>query len=161
MAEKQDHLKLRNVAGAFPTGIAVVSLLDRNGEVRGMTINSFLSVSLDPPLILFAASTESGFVELCSIGSELSFNILSEDQKSISDQFAGIETEKNTAIFSHEDKFMKLEGASAWYKTKVRDLISAGDHVLVICDIIDCSRNSDKNPILFHSGYRKIGDLLD
>ena len=155
-----DHKTLRNVAGAFPTGIAVVSSCLETGDVIGMTINSFVSVSLDPPLILFSAARDCNLLEVCAEGVELSFNILSESQKDISDQFAGIDSDANARLFNSGDRLMQLEGVSAWYQARIDAMHDAGDHVLIVCEVVDCLRDESRRPIVFHSGYRKIGDSL-
>lgn len=153
--------KLRTVAGAFATGIAVVSVIDENEEVLGMTINSFLSVSLDPPMILFSAANDSRILDYCTNGSKLSINILSDSQKQISNHFAGIPTGEHTIRMHRDGEFILLPDCIAWYKLSIDNTIEAGDHHLVLCNILDCDREPGVKPVIFYDGYRKIGEQVD
>ncbi len=156
MESTLEHEKLRHVAGAFATGIAVALVMDLDYTPVGMTINSFLSVSLDPPLILFSAANDSKMLEFCHDGSEVSFNILSEEQREVSNYFAGMSHENKPHIF-REGKHILIPNAMAWYKTQIDQIVSSGDHKLIICKVIDCGRDESKTPIIFYNGYRNIG----
>jgi flavin reductase (DIM6/NTAB) family NADH-FMN oxidoreductase RutF len=152
--------KLRKVAGAFATGIAVVSLEDENQETLGMTVNSFLSVSLDPPLVLFSAGNNSRMLPYCKQDTALSINILSYAQKHISDHFAGFVNLEDRLKLKHFGDFVRIPEACAWYETRIEKLIDAGDHKLILCRIIDCERDEAAEPILFYKGYRTIGQEI-
>jgi flavin reductase (DIM6/NTAB) family NADH-FMN oxidoreductase RutF len=160
MTKAIPNSKLRNVAGAFPTGISVVCVRDQEGNIVGMTVNSFLSVSLKPALILFSADNESHFFKHCKIGSPLSFNMLTDKQKHLSDVFSGSLHDKSLVDFEEIDGFPIFKDAMAWYKTHIDSIIKSGDHHLVICKIFDCWRNEKREPLLFYNGYRTIGPEL-
>lgn len=161
MLTKINEDKLRKVAGAFATGIAVASVIDEAEKLIGMTVNSFLSVSLDPPIILFSAGKESRLLNYCQEGKKLSLNILSASQKDLSDYFAGIPSDKNQASYEQENEFIRFHDAMAWYKTTIRETIDAGDHTLVLLDIIDCERNDNSEPLIFYKGYRTAGHIIN
>ena len=160
MLKKIDEDKLRKVAGAFATGIAVASVMDEAEELIGMTVNSFLSVSLDPPILLFSAGKESRLLKHCEPGKKLSLNILSADQKNLSDYFAGLPVEINKSAFEREAEFIRFPGAMAWYKTSIRETVEAGDHHLILLDIIDCERNDNSEPLVFYKGYRTVSHTI-
>lgn len=152
-----DPKKLRQIAGCFATGVTIVSAYGEDNEIRGMTANSFLSVSLDPPLILFSVKKGAHFLQCCAPQSKLSISILSEDQKFISNQFAGINEEDIPVEFDEANGFALIKHAIAWYKLEVEKSIPAGDHQLILCSIIDLDGDRDKKPLLYHSGYKKLG----
>lgn len=153
-----DEDKLRHVAGAFATGIAVVSIMDNSGNVSGITVNSYLSVSLDPPLILFSLGNDSKILPSLKKDLPISLNILSEEQKSLSDFYAGYPSAiENVPLFT-EGRFVIIPNASAWYQLSVHEIHPAGDHHLILCKVLDCGRDEHKKPILFYNGYRDIGN---
>ncbi len=151
-----DPQKLRDVAGAFATGITVVCSKNEKGEITGMTANSFLSVSLDPPLVLFSIQNEGNFLSQCKNGKELGISILSSQQKEISQQFAGLNSSDFEVEFFDIDGCPIIKGAMAWYRLKIREVRPVGDHHLITCLVLDLDR-SDGSPLIFYSGYRIIG----
>ena len=151
-----DQKKLRQVAGSFATGITVVCTRDESGSIQGMTANSFLSVSLDPPLVLFSVMAEAKFLDYCQKESTVGISILSENQKVISDQFAGLLPESIPIRFEDQTECPLIAGALAWYKVRVEALHEVGDHILVICKVLDLQQN-EGNPLLYYRGYKSIG----
>jgi flavin reductase (DIM6/NTAB) family NADH-FMN oxidoreductase RutF/DNA-binding IclR family transcriptional regulator len=148
-----DPRQLRDVLGAFVTGVTVVTTSDSDGKLYGVTANSFSSVSLNPPLVLWSQSLTSrshpAFVESQSFV----VNILADDQIAVSNQFA-----KST-----DDKFRDLEfsagvggcpvlgGAAATLEcTKVAEY-PGGDHV-VFLGRVERMHRSNKRPLAFGSG---------
>lgn len=155
-----DQLNLRKVAGAFATGITVVTVESTIGEIIGMTANSFVSVSLNPPLVAFFCKSEGSLMEHLGIDCPLAISILSEEQKQISNQFAGLTKKDISVEYETSKKYHKIKNALAWYETKVVGINPVGDHHMVICQIINLKRNSRKKPILYYTGYKSIGEKL-
>jgi flavin reductase (DIM6/NTAB) family NADH-FMN oxidoreductase RutF len=129
-----DPRQLRDAFGAFMTGVTVVTAFDADKRPIGFTANSFTSVSLEPPLLLISlAKTSGNFSNMTSAGG-FAVNILSEAQQAISNRFAR----------PSEDRFADLEwcrgprGApviadvAAWFDCSMREVVDAGDHVLLI-----------------------------
>src|SRR3954469_18364116 len=83
-----DSLELRRVLGAFVTGVTVITTLDRDGKPHGLTANSFTSVSLDPPLILWSQSLTAPSHPVFRESERFVVNILADDQVEISNRFA-------------------------------------------------------------------------
>jgi flavin reductase (DIM6/NTAB) family NADH-FMN oxidoreductase RutF len=146
------HLAFRQCLGAsFPTGVAVVTAGHQGVQV-GMTINSFTSVSLDPPLVLIclAEGTRTLGGVLCDRRFALSF--LDRTQHEVALAFAA-----NGAPFPRrhvsydEHGFVVVNNALAVLRCRAREAIRAGDHRLVLADVIDFeSRGGD--PLVFHRG---------
>ena len=148
-----DPLKLRHVAGAFATGVAVVTVVKPNGEVHGMTANSFLSVSLDPPLVLFSVQNEAVLLEFLQQNAEVGISILSDAQIDHSRHYAGDEEVELHEDFEQQLEVHLIKDCLAWYSTEIAEMVPAGDHTLILCRIQDCDRR-EGNPLLFYSGYR-------
>ena len=83
-----DPKKFRNTVGCFATGVTVITTTDSLGKPVGLTANSFTSLSLDPPMVLFCLDRKVASFQAFSEGGEFAVNILSEDQKDISNRFA-------------------------------------------------------------------------
>src|SRR6185437_4753350 len=79
---------LRDVLGCFPTGVAVVTAVARDGSLHGVTINSFNSVSLDPPLVLFSLSRDLNSLQSLETAEAFAINFLRDDQAHLSSRFA-------------------------------------------------------------------------
>lgn len=156
-----DPQLLRRVAGGFPTGVTVICVERENGSVTGMTASSFVSLSLDPPLVMFSVMNKADFLNHCSIGKCLGISILSTDQKDISNQFARQNQDNIIVNFDSKAKYHCIQNALGWYHTQVKKIIAAGDHQLVICQVQDLSRNESKEPLIYYSGYRTVGNSID
>src|SRR5216683_4422002 len=87
-AEGFNTRELRNALGAFATGVTIITTRDREGKLHGMTANSFSSVSLNPPLVLWSASLYAQSLPAFQEGSHFVVNILAYDQIELSDKFA-------------------------------------------------------------------------
>ena len=161
MVDKIDSKKLRQVAGGFATGITIVTALTNEKEVVGMTASSFVSISLDPPLVGFFVTLDAEFLAHMKIGKAVAISILSAKQKDISNQFAGMTKEDIEISFDTNGDYYKISSALAWYETIVEGIIPAGDHVLLSCRVIDLRRDDSKHPLLYYSGYRGIGSEIE
>jgi flavin reductase (DIM6/NTAB) family NADH-FMN oxidoreductase RutF len=151
-----DKKKLKEVAGSFPTGVTVVSVKKPSGDTHGMTASSFLSLSLNPPMVLFSIKNENEIIKYIEKGKMLGISILSEDMTDESNHFANIKLMKEHPIFFDEDKVKILKGSIAWYSVIVIKIYNEGDHKIIICGIKNLDIKSKKNPLLYYRGYSKI-----
>ncbi len=145
--------ELRHALGCFATGVAVVTTLGDHGVPVGLTINSFNSVSLSPPLILWSlARSAPSFAAFCDHGG-FAINILADDQLDIcrqfarpsSDKFAGIEYRRgyrNVPLIEH---------SAAQLECRTHARYPGGDHEIHLGEVVSVS-TSDKPPLLFHRG---------
>lgn len=159
--EKQeiDAKKLRTVAGCFATGVSVISVINPDGEIHGMTASSFLSVSLAPPLVLFSLMNQNQMADYIKIGDSLGISILSEEMEGVSNHFAKMSALDPAPKFILKNAVPVLENAHAWYATTIAQLIPAGDHTLVLCSVKDLAAVPEKNPLIYYQGYKKIAQL--
>jgi flavin reductase (DIM6/NTAB) family NADH-FMN oxidoreductase RutF len=142
--------------GRFATGVTVVSFMLTNRPV-GMTVNSFLSVSMEPPLILISVRKASSFVEHVRVGSRCGINILSEQQRHLGPHFASQPEQEVQAHFSDHAGTPLLDGSLAQIIARVVDVHPAGDHLLYIAEIEHLAHGPDAQPLIFFSGrYKQI-----
>jgi flavin reductase (DIM6/NTAB) family NADH-FMN oxidoreductase RutF len=147
---------LRQLLGQYATGITVVTALDVNQRKIGMTANSFTSVSLDPPLILWNIAKSATHFEDFKQAEYFAINILNEDQyleskhfsKSADDKFEGLDD---------VDEYMGipiLNKSLTTFVCRQYELHEAGDHYIIVGQIEAC-RNQMGNPLVFHNGQYK------
>ena len=149
----------RKICGQFATGVTVLTTTS-NGEVHGITVNSFTSVSLDPPLILFCIDKKARFNTPLTAEKSLAINILSEEQQEISNRFA------NPSMTS-EERFSGLQFLSDYANPVFDDNVGVltaqlqkthdgGDHWIYIAKLIE-GQSFAGNPLLYYSGsYSKV-----
>lgn len=153
-----DPRLLRDALGEFATGVAVVTARGGDGQPVGVTINSFASVSLDPPLVLWSLGLQSPSLALFESCSHYAINILAAEQIDLSqrfsqsqdDRFAGIDTEVGAGGAP------LLPGCSAWFECRNEMRYPGGDHVILV-GYIENFRRQEKSPLIFHGGrYRTL-----
>jgi len=91
-------------------------------------------------------------------GRILGLSVLHADQEAVSNHFAGRKMEGQEVVFQQKGSAPIVEEAMAWYSTTVHQIIPAGDHHLVLCEVHDCDRDHDKQPLLYYNGYQRLGE---
>jgi flavin reductase (DIM6/NTAB) family NADH-FMN oxidoreductase RutF len=151
-----DPTLFRRVMGRFATGVAVVSFL-REGQATGMTVNAFMSVSLDPPLVLISVRRASVFVKHMRVGSRCGINVLSEQQRKLGPHFANRPGKDVEARFEDHEGTPLLADSLAQMVARVVDIHPAGDHLLFIAEIEHLAHGPEAEPLIFFSGrYKQI-----
>lgn len=151
---------LRKALGCFPTGVAVVTTIGDNNAPVGMTVNSFSSVSLDPPLILWSISLNAPSLGAFRTHPGFTINILSKDQKELGLQFARPSDNKFDGIDwqpGFEDTPV-LENALAVLQCRTYQRYDGGDHEIYLGEVQKINFN-DQQPLVFHRG--QFGSLSD
>ena len=154
-----DAKNLRNAFGSFMTGVTVVTTVDANGDPRGFTANSFTSVSLDPPLLLICIAKTASSYPVFSKAPGFVVNILAEDQKDVSGIFASKRPDKFAAVnWSRSANGLPvIGGALSWFDCSRREVIDAGDHVILIGAIRGFDAR-EANPLGYaRGGYVSLG----
>ena len=145
----------RNTLGRFATGVTIVTAL-QNGKPHGMTANAFVSVSLEPPLVLISLDNRSHMHRVLSVAGMFGVSVLAEDQRALSDHFAGRAVEGLHVRFLSRAGAMLVEGAIASFVVRVRDIYPAGDHTLYVGSVEHFEHREDK-PLLFYGGkYERL-----
>ena len=129
-----DPRALRDAFGTFMTGVTVVTSHDTTGTPLGFTANSFSSVSLDPPLVLVCLANSSSNYDALTQAGGFAVNILSEDQKDISNTFARPSQNRFAGLDwqAGPQGSPILQGVSAWFDCTMHKTVEAGDHIILI-----------------------------
>ncbi len=148
----------RRICSKFATGVAVATVIDAEGAPHGLTVNSFTSVSCDPPLVLICIDYNATALPLFRAARHFGINILSEKQRDVSVRFAerGHDRFNGTPWFPGTTGVPLLPEALASLECEVTQVVEAGDHAVFIAGLVG-ARVSDGRPLLyFDSGYRSI-----
>lgn len=157
---ENEHRALRDALGAFATGVAVVTALDADGRAVGLTVNSFSTVSLDPPLILWSLSLASPSIEAFRQTGHFAVNVLSADQQAVSERFARRGADKFAGLDWRGGLggAPLLPGCCAVLECRNEAQHPGGDHLIFIGRVERFGRR-EAPPLLFHGGrYRRLGE---
>jgi flavin reductase (DIM6/NTAB) family NADH-FMN oxidoreductase RutF len=156
-----DSRAFRHTVGHFVTGVTVIAV-EIDGTIRGMTANSFTSLSLDPPLVLFCVGKTTHMGHAIQSAGRFSVNILSQDQHHLSIYFAGAWKEPAPPPFSFVrwEGAHRLDGCVAALGCAVETIYEGGDHWIVIGRVLTLHRTEEgAPPLVFCRGqYVKLGE---
>lgn len=143
----------RNTLGRFATGVTVVTALAADGEPIGVTISSFNSVSLDPPLILWSLSLHSPKLEAFRNASHYAINVLASGQQALSDRFAARRGDRFADLPRHvgEAGVPLLDACCAWFECSHEAHYAGGDH-LIFVGRVEHFAQGEAAPLIFHNG---------
>jgi flavin reductase (DIM6/NTAB) family NADH-FMN oxidoreductase RutF len=152
----------RRALGEFATGVAVVTASGKGGELIGMTMSSFNSVSIDPPLVLFCVDRKARSLPAMLEARGFAINVLARDQEGISNQFARALSDKWNQIktsVGHAEAPL-ISGALAHFECAPFGNYDGGDHVIFVVRVVrHTTRSEAAAPLIFFRGrYR---DLVD
>lgn len=151
-----DPREFRNVMGRFATGVAILSFV-RDGHPAGITVNSFLSISLDPPLVLVSLAKGSSFANHVRKGDRYGVSFLSEAQEHLSAHFAGRPVDGLSVDYTHRLDTPLIDNSLAHVVARVVDIHPAGDHNLFIAAVEYLWQGAEAKPLIFYSGkYKQI-----
>jgi len=146
--------EFRIALGTFATGVTVVTARDASGALIGLTANSFNSVSLSPPLVLWSLSRHAGSLPAFSRGSHYAINILSAEQRELAERFASKQRDRFAGVAFREGAGGApiLEGSAAVFECFNRSRYEEGDHVIFVGEVERCERREGAQPLIFHGG---------
>jgi len=149
-----DGRALRNALGQFPTGVCVVTAQAPDGEDLGMTMSSFNSLSLDPPLVLFSVDRRASSLAQWQAVQGCAVNVLAESQKDLSGRFARPRSNKWAGIDFDRGYAGAplLRGVVTRFECRPSARHDGGDHVLFIVEIVRLRVFTDRAPLLFCQG---------
>lgn len=157
--------KFRDALGMFPTGVTVVTARSPHGHQIGVTVNSFTSVSLDPPLVLFNLSTSLASLSEFLRVDTFAVNVLTDGQRELSACFACAQSDKWASARSRPGRMTAcpiLVPHLAVFECARYAAHEAGDHVIVIGRVLDFECNESASPLLFFRGrYRGVGHVIE
>jgi flavin reductase (DIM6/NTAB) family NADH-FMN oxidoreductase RutF len=138
----------------FATGVTIVTARTPAGVLVGLTANSFNSVSLQPPLVLWSLAQAAGSMAALSTGSHYAINILAADQKDLAERFASGRADRwqGVAYTDGASGAPLLDGAAASFECFNRSRYEEGDHVIFVGEVERCTHRAGAAPLLFHGG---------
>jgi flavin reductase (DIM6/NTAB) family NADH-FMN oxidoreductase RutF/DNA-binding IclR family transcriptional regulator len=162
MSDTIDPAELRQVLSTFITGVTVITTLDANGQPHGLTANSFNSVSLDPPLVLWSQGLKARSHPIFREAERFAVNILADDQIPVSSRFAKAGEDKfgPTPVRNGLGGVPLIEGCSAWLECRRVAAHAAGDHMIFIGEVQRIER-SGRRPLAFGGGRYLIPQAHD
>jgi flavin reductase (DIM6/NTAB) family NADH-FMN oxidoreductase RutF len=146
--------EFRAALAMFATGVTIVTARTEDGQVIGLTANSFNSVSLTPPLVLWSLSRAAASMAVFSAGSHYAINVLASDQKDLAERFAtrGADRWNGVAFDTGAGGAPVLHGSAATFECFNRSRYDEGDHVIFVGEVERCAHRVGASPLLFHGG---------
>lgn len=151
---------LRSVMGRFATGVTVVTARDDGGRALGLTVNAFLSVSLEPPLVLVSLASNSATRAAILSSGSFAVNVLAEEDRDLAIRFSrGRRAVRFQGLDTAEAGTGSpvLDRALAWLDCKVRSSVDAGDHTLVLGEPLDVHAREGRPLLFYESAFRRLG----
>lgn len=149
-----DTKEFRNALGQFPTGVTVVTTLDKEGNKVGMTANSFSSVSLDPMLVLWSIAKTSSSFDAFNETENFAIHVLSAEQKDVSNNFASKDCVDRFVTVNHEEGIAGvpiLSDYNALFQCEIEARYEGGDHIIMVGRVVDFATKGSE-PLVFHAG---------
>ncbi len=156
-----DAERLRAAMRAWTSGVTVVTAA-HGGEQHGMTVSSFTSVSLDPPLIMISVQSSSRTHELVSRAQAFGVTILSADQQSLSERFAGHASDGEDRLDGLQTETLEtgapfIKGGLAYLDCRVRQSVPSGMNTLFVAEVVAVRGDDHEAPLVYHDrGYHKL-----
>lgn len=150
----------REACSHFATGVAVATVCASDGSPHGLTISSFVSVSLEPPLILICVDAASSVHTTFCASPVFAINVLSEEQRQLSIDFAAVPEGRfeRVAWHSEETGAPVIAEVLAWFECRVVNRIEAGDHSILIGEVVGTGSRSGRPLLHFDRNYRELGN---
>ncbi|MBL8397127.1 MAG: flavin reductase family protein [Candidatus Accumulibacter sp.] len=149
----------RDALGQFATGVTVLTTRTAAGTPIGVTISSFNTVSLDPPLILWSLSLTSPKLDLFRHADHYAVNVLTMNQSAVADWFASSDDDRFAGFRIHDGLggIPLLEECAAWFECTPEAMHPGGDHLIFVGRVARFSLGNGRQPLIFHAGrYRQL-----
>ena len=149
-----DQRLFRDTLGCFATGVTIVTSVTSEGELLGLTANSFNSVSLDPPLVLFSLHRNAYSLKSFEDAGCFAINVLRDSQKPLSNIFAKALADKWSGVRYElwDTGSPILTDCLANFECRTHATHDGGDHVIFVGQVEHCERRVDASPLIFHGG---------
>ena len=154
-----DGREFRDALGRFATGVCLITTTTQDGRALALTANSFASVSLDPPLVLWSLQNNSDVYDAYATPRHYAINILSDQQQELSGRYARKgDHELDPAHYTlGEDGAPLISGALAAFECELHQTHDGGDHLIIVGRVTRMQNAEDGAPLVFYSGgYREL-----
>jgi len=152
---EHDSRDFRSALGTFPTGVCLITTLGPDGQRAGLTVNSFSSVSLDPPMVLWSLARTANCAPVFRDAEYFAINVLAASDAELSTHFARSGADK---FQKYQERFAAglggvpvLASAVATFECHSRHRYYGGDHIVVI-GVVERYQHTELPPLLFHRG---------
>ena len=152
--DRFDTAAFRAALGQFPTGVCVVTARAPNGEDLGMTMSSFNSLSLDPPMVLFSIDRRALSLAQWQVAPGYAINVLAENQQDLSNRFARPLSDKWSGLDfdrGHAGAPV-LPGVAACFECRAECQHDGGDHILFLARVVAFHAVAERSPLIFCKG---------
>jgi len=149
-----DAALFRQVLGSYPTGVSVVTALGQDGKPVGMVVGTFTSVSLDPPLVGFLPDKKSTSWPQIEAAGRFCVNVLGSDQQEVCRQVSAKGPEKFVGVeyALSQHNLPVIANSIACIECSIHSVVEAGDHWIVLGNVLGLEITRDEDPMLFHRG---------
>jgi flavin reductase (DIM6/NTAB) family NADH-FMN oxidoreductase RutF len=145
--------EFRDALSEFATGVTIIATRDRMGRYVGFTANSFGSVSLEPPLVLWSLARGANTMEAFEQSDRYAISVLGADQAALARRFSRPHADRFAGVpfrLGWADAPL-VDGAVAWFECRHHAVHAAGDHTLFIGEVVNCGRRQGAG-LVFHQG---------
>lgn len=155
--------ELRKGFASFATGVTVITCLDANQHAHGITISSFNTVSLEPPLILWSLKKHSRLMPNFEVGHKQLIHVLERSQEAMAMHFATVKENQFVSI-SHKiaaSGLTQIEGCCAYFECETVSVHTGGDHNIIVAKVINLKHTPESHPLIFaHSKFMGLDTTL-
>lgn len=155
-----DKNELRRIMGHFATGVTVITTVSSDGTAYGLTANAFMSVSLEPPLLLISVDKKAESYPYFEQSRVFTINILRDDQEGLSRKFAVSGGNKFDGVAYHRgaNNVPILEDTLAHIECRLYAAYDGGDHTLYLGEIVEAETREGKPLLFYRGGYRAFAE---
>lgn len=143
--------ELRKGFASFATGVTVITCLDVEGKHHGITISSFNTVSLEPPLILWSLKKHSRLMPWVEVGKKHLIHVLERSQENLAMHFATVKLDQFVGV-AHKlavSGLTQIEHCVAYYECETISVHIGGDHNIIVAKVINLKNHPEKEPLIF------------
>ena len=150
----QEQRALRDALGTFATGVTIVTTLAPDGAPVGLTVNSFNSVSLAPPLVLWSVAHKAVSLDVFTQATHYAIHVLTAAQRELAVRFAtrGEDRWAGTPWQPGRTGVPVLAGAAAVFECASRSRYPEGDHTILVGEVLHSTHHAGRAPLLYHGG---------
>jgi flavin reductase (DIM6/NTAB) family NADH-FMN oxidoreductase RutF len=148
-----DSREFRDTLGRFATGVTIITAREETGEYRGLTANSFSSLSLDPPLVLWSLGKSSQSHEAFCNSGNFAINVLAADQRELCKQFTrkDIDRFQGVELIEGVTGAPLIPGSLAWFECTLEHAYDGGDHTILVGRVVRFAPGEGA-PLIFYKG---------
>ena len=155
--------ELRKGFSSFATGVTVITCLDANQNAHGITISSFNTVSLEPPLILWSLKKHSRLMPNFEVGHKHLIHVLERSQEAMAMHFATVKENQFMSI-PHKlaaSGLTQIEGCCAYFECETVSVHTGGDHNIIVAKVLNLKHTPESHPLIFaHSKFMGLDSSL-